>query len=103
MKFLAHLYDLLFAPAGVFDSDSSATCTSDANDFLWSDEFMVNPATGLLMTGGIGGVDMMGNAFGCDMNHNDDSASMFDILWLSANALSADAGSTALCSLVMVL
>lgn len=41
MKFLAHLYDLLFAPAGVFDFDSSVICTSDANDFLWSDEFMV--------------------------------------------------------------
>lgn len=78
MKFLAHLYDLLFAPAGVFDFDSSVICTSDANDFLWSDEFMVNPATGLPMTGGIGGFDSMGNAFGFDTNHNDDSASMFD-------------------------
>jgi len=78
MKFLAQLYDFLFAPAGVLDSDVGPIGTSEANDFSSSDDFMVNPATGLPMTGGIGGFDMMGNAFGFDINHHDDSASMFD-------------------------
>ena len=28
----------------------------------------INPATGLPMTGGIGGVDMAGNPYGCDLD-----------------------------------
>lgn len=78
MKFLAQLYDFMFAPAGVFDSDMGPIGASEANDFSSSDDFMVNPATGLLMCGGIGGIDAMGNSFGFDLNHHDESASMFD-------------------------
>lgn len=81
MKFLAHLYDLLFAPAGVFDSDSSVICTSEDNSVVWpveSDNFMVNPATGLPMLGGIGSTDVMGNLFGFDGTCHDDCASTFD-------------------------
>ncbi|CUI04229.1 hypothetical protein BN2497_3235 [Janthinobacterium sp. CG23_2] len=77
MKFLAQLYDFMFAPAGVFDTDMKPAGASEANDFSSSDDFMVNPSTGLLMIGGIGGIDAMGNSFGVD-NHHDESASMFD-------------------------
>ena len=78
MKFMAQLYDLLFAPASTFDSDAGSASASGTNDFSSSDDFMVNPATGLPMTGGIGGFDMMGNSFGFDLNHHDESASMSD-------------------------
>ncbi len=78
MKFLTQLYDFMFAPAGVFDSDMGSIGASEVNDFLSSDDFTVNPATGLLMIGGIGWIDAMGNSFGVDLSHHDDSASMFD-------------------------
>lgn len=58
-------------------------------DFLASnsfDETVFNPATGLLMAGGMGGLDLDGNPFGVDL-HSDDhfgSGSMgFDDSWTS--------------------
>lgn len=80
MKFLSQLYDFMFAPAGTFDSDSGMHNASNDTNFcndvsaIIDDEpmMMINPASGLLMTEGIGGVDMMGNPFGVDFNHHDD-------------------------------
>jgi hypothetical protein len=48
----------------------------------------VNPATGLLMVGGIGGLDMAGNPFGCDLHQDHDpfpSSSLFDDPWDAAS------------------
>jgi len=45
------------------------------------DENAVNPATGLPMVGGTGGVDVLGNHYGVDMNDHDmeiGSTSCFD-------------------------
>ena len=38
------------------------------DDFRNRDSGLVNPATGLMMTGGIGGFDSAGNTFGTDLN-----------------------------------
>jgi hypothetical protein len=96
MSFLSEIFDFMFAPAGAFDSDSgpSPDISSD-NDFFEHESVMVNPANGMPMvegSGGIGGVDVTGNLWGhsdmfsdhgCDssIDHSSgsfDSSSMFD-------------------------
>lgn len=82
MNFLSELFDFIFAPAGTFDSDSR-TGNSDS-DFGSDDESaIVNPAGGLPMVGGIGGLDIAGNPFDVDLSHHDepigcDHSSMFN-------------------------
>lgn len=67
---------------GVDSSGSSSTTQFDDTDSATNsiDDHCVNPATGLPMVGGMGGVDVHGNPFGTDMNEhqlfsNDDSSS----------------------------
>lgn len=79
MKFISQLLDFMFAPAGTFDSDLDLHNTPNDTNFgddgsaIIDEELMIiNPASGLLMTDGIGGVDMMGNPYGVDINHHDD-------------------------------
>lgn len=94
MKFLSELFDFMFAPAGAFDSDSDSSNTSSNNNFFEHESTMFNPANGMPMidgSGGIGGFDVTGNLWGhadmfsdnCDssINHSAtsyDSSSMFD-------------------------
>lgn len=62
----------IFAGAGITmlvkgNSLSGGSMTDDElQAFTSLDDDVVNPATGLPMTGGIGGLDAMGNAFGFD-------------------------------------
>lgn len=104
MKFLSRIYDFLCAPAGTFDSDPSLFQAADESSFSDSDSSfnsdemsIINPATGMLMTAGIGGVDMMGSPYGVDIFSHDcgstydhgtssfDSGSMFDSSSTSMN------------------
>lgn len=55
------------------------------------DELVVNPASGLLMVGGIGGLDAEGNSFGS--SHHDDSFSSFDDFGASSSFDSFSSGS----------
>jgi hypothetical protein len=45
------------------------------------DDFAVNPANGLPMIGGTGGVDIEGNPFGTDFSHDYMTSSSFDDSW----------------------
>ena len=96
MEFLSQLYDFMFAPAGTFDSGSDLHNASNDTNFcddgptIIDDEPMViNPASGLLMTDGIGGIDIMGNPYGVDFNHHDDFTCGND-----SDMFSHDCGST---------
>lgn len=42
------------------------------------DDFTINPATGLPMVNGMGGVDVAGNPYGVDNSHHDSFGSSFD-------------------------
>tara|TARA_B100000809_G_scaffold266534_1_gene329716 strand:+ start:3508 stop:4158 length:651 start_codon:yes stop_codon:yes gene_type:complete len=63
-----------------FDDDISLT-NSISNTFDETEDMIVNPASGLLMIGGIGGVDAGGNVYGSDsmsdMHTSMDNSSMF--------------------------
>ena len=81
MKLLSQFYDFMFAPACAFDSESISCDTGPSNSFD-SDSMAINPANCMPMIGGIGGVDIMGNAYGTDNSHHDasmgmDTSSMF--------------------------
>lgn len=102
MNFLSKLFDLVFPPTGTHDSDSSSDSGSisgsglssgGTDDNFFEHEFMmVNPANGMPMMGGIGGVDVTGNFWGqsdtssdhghcSSIDHSADSfdtSSMFD-------------------------
>lgn len=54
-----------------FSTDPFATDTHDS----LMDDTAINPATGEMMIGGIGGVDTSGNPYGTDLSGNDDMAS----------------------------
>lgn len=82
MSFLSEVFDFIFAPAGTFDSDSGAVDTSSDNDFSEQESMMVNPANGMPMiagTGGVAGVDVLGNSYGVSESHlnEDDHSTMF--------------------------
>lgn len=95
MSFLSEIFDFMFAPAGALDSDSCSSNMSSDNAFVEHEYTMVNPANGMPMiegSGGIGGIDVTGNLWGhSDMFSEDgwcssddhsagsfDSSSMFD-------------------------
>jgi hypothetical protein len=63
--FFSGLVDLFFGKSGSINGDS--------NDSVSDTE--INPASGLPMVGGIGGVDIEGNPYGTD---SDDMCSSFD-------------------------
>lgn len=48
-----------------FDSTSACDLSSD-----WMNETVINPATGLPMINGIGGVDVAGNPYGTDLSND---------------------------------
>lgn len=83
MKFLTEIFDFMFAPAGTFDSDSGAMGTSGDNNFVEHESTIVNPANGMPMiegSGGMGGIDVLGNPYGVDLHsyHADDHSAMFN-------------------------
>lgn len=55
----------------MFGSGSNSLSMTD-------DDFSVNPANGLPMIGGSGGVDIEGNPFGADFSHDHMTSSYFD-------------------------
>lgn len=57
-----------WAAAGAFEYDD--------DPYPWNADTTINPATGLTMIGGAGGIDTEGNAFGVDNHH--DSFDAFD-------------------------
>lgn len=70
--------DQIFTSSGLGTGASATVCSSDeAFDVLgepgsmdfW-EPLLLNPATGLPMIGGVGGVDACGNPYGCD-SHSD--------------------------------
>lgn len=73
---------------GSFDTGLDASSTMDScslNDHCCD----INPANGLPMIGGCGGVDVEGNPYGTDTHHEDFSASSIssmDDSWLSVSA-----------------
>ena len=48
----------------------SPSMSDDDSPSMSDDDFMVNPANGLPIVGGIGGVDVEGNPFGTDFSHD---------------------------------
>jgi hypothetical protein len=77
------------APAIADDDENSFTNHYDMqqdfgtqiSEFEQVDDVHINPATGELMIGGIGGVDTNGNTYGTDLHHDDfdtTSATSFD-------------------------
>ena len=72
---------VVFGGSGVtatgYGSSTSAN-NFNFNDPGFSDLPMVNPATGLIMMGGMGGIDAGGNMFGSDMNTFHDYNNGFD-------------------------
>ena len=72
MKMLSQLLDFLLAPAGTYDSDSGLYPAANDDDF-GHELTVVNPATGLCMTDGIGSLDTAGNPFCVDFSQHDDA------------------------------
>lgn len=72
IDWLPAIVGTIFAGAGITllvkgNSLSGGPMTGDElENFTSLDDDVVNPATGLPMSGGIGGLDSMGNAFGFD-------------------------------------
>lgn len=68
MNFLSKLFDLMFPPTDTLDSDSDASSGSSVggidDNFFRNECMAVNPANGMPMIGGIGGVDITGNLWG---------------------------------------
>lgn len=58
--------------AARIDSDPWELSDSGSPDWLDGPRTEINPATGLPMVGGIGGLDVMGNPWGVDLHSSDD-------------------------------
>ena len=100
MNFLSKFFDLMFPPTGTPDSgsdsdwgSSSGSSTGSIDDnFLEHESMVVNPANGMPMVDGMGGVDVAGNFWGQSDTFDDhghyssvdhsaasfDTSSMFD-------------------------
>lgn len=78
MEFLNKL--LAFVGIELVADDEPATgCfgyNNDDDEYPWNTDTQINPATGLPMVGGEGGIDIEGNAFGVSSHH--DSFDAFD-------------------------
>lgn len=70
------------------DISSSAGMNSFGTNSL--DEFAINPANGLPMVGGTGGVDVAGNPYGTDFSHDHLRSSGIDDSWSSSSTSSFD-------------
>lgn len=71
MRLFSWLFDWFSNTSNSIDSDTQIH-NSDTASYS-QDDFAVNPATGLPMVGGMGGVDVHGNPFGMDL-HDDFSS-----------------------------
>ncbi len=69
--------DDLFESASLFDDSEFNYSTTDSSPST-DDDLAINPASGLPMTGGIGGVDAAGNPYGIDSSDTFDDSSLFD-------------------------
>lgn len=96
MSFLSKILDLVFPAMSDADSDSGSSLGSTAggidDNFIEHQFTEINPANGMLMVGGIGGVDITGNLWGQSDTFSDhghlssvdcsadafDTSSMFD-------------------------
>lgn len=85
MTFWNKLFDWLNGPVGTDSEGSSFEVADSAFDCP-----LVNPATGLPMIDGGGGLDVEGNPFGADLHQLDDSwstssAAFSDDSWMSTS------------------
>lgn len=96
MNFLSKFFDLVFPSTGTPDSDSGSSSGSSASgiddNFFEHESMLVNPANGMPMVDGMGGVDVTGNFWGQSDTFDDhghyssvdhsaasfDTSSMFD-------------------------
>lgn len=71
---------------GIFSTDFNSTSISN-DEYMTNinsdpigeiDDFSINPANGLPMIGGIGGIDVEGNLFCTDFHHDHMTQSSFD-------------------------
>lgn len=62
----------------IFDLFTGMFSTVGNSSSMFDDSLSVNPANGLPMIGGTGGIDMQGNPFGTDFSHNHVASSCFD-------------------------
>jgi hypothetical protein len=70
--------------SGIGSDVSSPSSTSNFDSASMIETTEINPATGLPMIGGIGGMDVEGNPYGTDMSSHHDicsSSSIFDDPW----------------------
>ena len=84
--------------SGLFSTSSDSSSTPVVSTDWESSSCRINPATGLPMVGGCGGVDVQGNPYGTDLHSDDDSSSSsiaidtdstgsaFDDYWNSTSA-----------------
>lgn len=73
--------DFSSSSSSVFDDDPFPSSDSGSGSF--NDDHAVNPANGLPMVGGMGGVDVEGNPYGFDHSH--DSLSLWDDTFSSSS------------------
>lgn len=94
MKFLSKFFDFVFPLTSSLDSDSNSGSSESGifNNFFEHESILVNPANGMPMRGGMGGVDVTGNFWGQSGTFDDhgyyssvdhsvdsfDASSMFD-------------------------
>jgi hypothetical protein len=62
----------------IFNWFTDMLSTGSDSPFIADDDFSVNPANGLPMIGGSGGVDIEGNPFGTDFSHDHMTSSSLD-------------------------
>ena len=59
------IFDWFDSVSSLFSFDSTSACDLSSD---WMNETVINPATGLPMINGIGGVDVAGNPYGADLS-----------------------------------
>jgi len=73
-RWFADLFQTDESTTNALDEESSSvrssTLADDSNesDFSKTNDFLINPASGLPMVGGIGGFDVAGNLFGMNLS-----------------------------------
>lgn len=61
------IFDWFDSVSSLFSFDSTSACDLSSD---WMNETVINPATGLPMINGIGGVDVAGNPYGTDLSND---------------------------------
>ncbi len=67
---------------GLFQWLFSSTSISENSSVGMDDDSAINPANGLPMVGGTGGMDIEGNAYGFDSDDSMTSTDMFENDWM---------------------